>query len=404
MKDLIYSLALFTNILYFCVSAILGRSMGSDTLMYQFVCVLSFAFSITLFVVEYIKMKMTWNDMFILFGVVVIFLIGYVGGYVRSTMFLCFTAFCIPAACIGIRYSRKGNLAGIIKWLDILMLIITFSLLFFVRTVSSYYEAGDYSQRYSYLAAFAFNLNLFLSFYGNKYERFEIFKSKAYRFFCYALLPVYPVVIFLSGGRGGFVTMALGLVLFILTLEGKKSKRRKIWWYVIGAAVAVVAILPFLRSSSIGSLFTRNIGRVFSYVTDSGLDLSQTAGRNKLYALCWQLFTESPLTGYGLFGYGDILGSFPYAHNLFLEWLLQGGILFFFFWLTLLIVACYKGWKLFKTDIRFIMLLPIAAYPLSQLMFSSSYLEEPLFWFFMAFTLTANVSRISSNAKKEKDG
>ena len=401
MKDLIYSVALFTNILYFCVSAILGRNMGADSLVYQFVCILSFAFSIVFFTTEYTKMKMTWNDMFLLLGITVIFLIGYVGGYMGSTMFLCYTAFCIPATCIGIRYSRKDNMAGIIKWLDILMLVITFSLFFFVRTVSSYYEAGDYSQRYSYLAAFAFNLNLFLSYYGNRYERFPIFYSKVYKYFCYALLPVYPVIIFLSGGRGGFITMALGLLLFIVTLEGKKVQRRRILRYAFVAVVAIVALLPLLRSSSIGSLFTRNLTRVFSYVTESGLDLSQTAGRNKLYAMCWDLFSESPLTGYGLFGYGEFLGSFPYAHNLFLEWLLQGGILYFFFWLALLIIACIKIWRLIKADNRFIMLLPIVAYPLTQLMFSSSYLEEPLFWFFIAFSLTANIPRITANAKKE---
>lgn len=400
MKDLIYSVALFTNILYFCVSAILGRSMGADSLFYQFVCILSFGISMIFFAVEYIKMKMTRNDLFILLGVTFIFLIGYVGGYYRTTMFLCYTAFCIPAACIGIRYARKGSMAGLVKWLDVIMLVITFSLFFFVRTVSSYYEAGDYSQRYSYLSALAFNLNLFLLFYGGKFDRFPIFQTKGYRYFCFLMLPVYPVVIFLSGGRGGFITMALGLLLFFLTLEGRKKQKRRILWLVAGAVVLVLLLMPMISSSSIGSLFTRNFDRVFSYVTDSGLDLSQTAGRNKLYATCWELFTASPLTGYGLFNYGDYLGSFPYAHNLFLEWLLQGGFFFFVFWMALLVIACIKGWRLYKLDIRFIMLLSIAAYPLTLLMFSSSYLEEPLFWFFMTFTLTANVPRIKSQLKE----
>jgi len=74
------------------------------------------------------------------------------------------------------------------------------------------FAGAVYHQTDSYLAAFAFGLNLHFLFEGQRHERFKFFKSLLYRCFCYLLLVIQALGFILPGGRGGAV---LGVVYFL---------------------------------------------------------------------------------------------------------------------------------------------------------------------------------------------
>lgn len=135
-----------------------------------------------------------------------------------TTFFMYFVAFSLPAIFAAIYTSKSRTLFEIAKLLEIVMLFLTISIV--IKVIIPYFQgqrlltfAGAvYHQTGSYLSAFAFGLNLYFLFEGQHYERFGLFKSLFYKYFCYLLLIIQALGFILPGGRGGAV---LGAVYFI---------------------------------------------------------------------------------------------------------------------------------------------------------------------------------------------
>jgi O-antigen ligase len=133
-----------------------------------------------------------------------------------------------------------------------------------------------------------------------------------------------------------------------------------------------------------------NADRLFSYISSEGLDMSQTSNRDSVFETAMVFISDSPLWGYGLFGYYDVLGYYP--HNLFLEILLQGGAIFLVFSLWALWIMFIKLCKMQKNNNSLYLLLPFIIYPFVQLLFTGSYMETPFFWFSVMFVVNYDVS------------
>ena len=388
MKNLIYTFTLFGSVLFFCLIAILGIDYGGENSapLYRYYCVFFFIISMIVFVRDYLKTKFRPSHLFSFVFLLIFILFCLVEGYQRSTVFLCFVAFCIPASCIAIVSAEHKRDEQLVKWLDIVFVIVTISLFFLIRKLLNRYTLGEsyYSQRYSYYAAFAFNLDLFLLFFSNKVPRFSFAKTKWYRAICILLLPLFPYIVLISGGRGGFVSMIVGLLLILLIQDKKRS-----FWIALVAGVLIFAIIPTQISGNgdFSLLFNRNMHRVLSVISSGEIDFTQSAGRNVLYEYCWNLFLAHPFTGYGIFSYQELLENQPYAHNLFLEWLLQGGVFYFLFWVGILFFVIRKYFKIIRVSSASKMLIPIFIFAFTELLFSSTYLEEPLYWFSMMYVI-----------------
>ncbi len=241
---------------------------------------------------------------------------------------------------------------------------------------------GATYQTASYLGALAFNLNLYYLLFGRTGTRPLYSRTKAYWLFCAVLIPVQITAVLLSGGRGGFVLVAVGgvvqLVLARRTFGGKAIGR------VLPAVLVLLPLgiwgLPRLLSSPVAGPI---VNRVFAYVGNGGVDWSGTSGRDVVYGEAVAAIENGGPFGYGLFSWGIDY----YPHNLLLELLLNGGILYAASSAILLVAFVLRAVRLPHSDPSAGVILPLSLYPLSMLQFSGTYMTTGPLWFFLAFML-----------------
>lgn len=391
MKDFIFTFSLFSSALFFSITAILGIGYDNTSSgLYMYYCIISFVITFLTFLLVYSKQH-KYKEHNVLFIVAFIYiLVGIVSGFFTDKSVLCFGAFCLPAICIGIYYANYGQIGDMVKWLDVVMWIMTAAMFFLLRnlSVSMLEGVSYYSQELSYHAALCFLLDLFLLSYGSNYKRFALFNNKIIRILNIVLLLAYPVAILYSGGRGGFVAIFVGVLIYAFTSGHKKVKSN----IVVGILLIVLgfgfaSLITKSGSADFMGNLQRNGERVFAYITKEGIDMSETSGRDKVYAKTLNLVGQNPL-GYGLFSYKTVLQKEtkqPYPHNLFLEWMIQGGILLFLFYSYILFFILRKYHRTRKAGRASPLLIPFMVYSLVLLCFSGSYMEEPFFWFTLSY-------------------
>jgi O-antigen ligase len=198
------------------------------------------------------------------------------------------------------------------------------------------------------------------------------------------VLLIFCVII--PGGRGAFVLMVLYILLwYLFWIIGNKHSRR----FYIGLILALF-ILPFVLYGiyfiiQINEQMFVGFNRAVSFIDfkQGGFNLAEgSSGREVIYNQAIELIGKKPITGYGLFEYMYSLTTVnQYPHNFFLELLLQGGVFYCVTMVVFLSSLFLKFIKLLKRDSQFLILLFIFAYPMTNLIFSGSYLDTPLFWY-----------------------
>lgn len=308
-----------------------------------------------------------------------------------TTFFMYFVAFSLPAIFAAIYTSKSRTLFEIAKLLEIVMLFLTISIV--IKVIIPYFQgqrlltfAGAvYHQTGSYLSAFAFGLNLYFLFEGQHYERFGLFKSLFYKYFCYLLLIIQALGFILPGGRGGAVLGAvyfISIILFQIT-KGNLRTFAKVIIFVVFFTTVIILSWPLLMQNDV---FRTGYMRATQFLAPGGgINWEGTSGRDVVYLNTIHLIEQRPVLGYGLYGMWDVINYYP--HNLFLEVLLQGGIVYLiiFSWMLLLFVR--KLFRMVKTDRRYRILGILFLYPFVMLMFSGTYLNTSQFWFAVVFVL-----------------
>lgn len=392
MKHLIFLFVLLEAPMFFCLTAILGieYSGGGSNTLYRNYCIFCFALALMAFVLDTSQIITQIRQLLSIVIITLYILVGLFSGWSEDSSWLCLVAFCLPATLIGMYYARTKSFYKIVRWIDVFVLIISVALVFLIAKLNLAIVAGTsyYSQSLSYYAALAFLLNLYMLRYGDQYHRFAFFSSTLYRNISYIWLPFYVLTIMMAGGRGGFVTLLIGVLVFLFSQE---ENRRKILGYAIGfILISILVGAVFMRNadSSLLSMYEHNSERVFSYISNEGIDMGETSGRDFVFARSWNLIWERPLSGYGLFSYKDTFIPYvhqPYPHNLFLEWILQGGFLFCLMGIVFLYQMFRKFRRLLLRDRVYMFLVPFTIYPFTMLMYTGSYMEDPFFWFVMVF-------------------
>lgn len=393
MRDLFYTLTIFEQILVFSIFSILGIDYGgveSGSNVYYLTTAVIFC--IDLFCLTTDPQRSTklnlWGAFF-LCSIVLFVTFAIVAGKINTTMFKCYAILCVPSILIAIHKGNNGrDLQWIGKWLDPIMTIIGIALCFSIPKLTGAILVGDayYSQNLSYYASLCLSLDLFLLKYGSAIrDRAPFFQTGCYKAFQILLFPCLLGAVFISGGRGGFVVIAVSVLVFLIT--GRK-RIKHLWRKVFLVFLAVTGSLLIVGkalNSDIMDIVARNTSRIFSYITASGIDMTETSGRDGVYKVTLNLIRQRPILGYGFFSYPDALKIQPYPHNLFLEWLLQGGGVYFIIAFTVLICALYKFRNMISRKQEFFLIMPIGIYALTELMFSASYMQFAAFWFFVVY-------------------
>lgn len=230
----------------------------------------------------------------------------------------------------------------------------------------------DSYMRYGYAMAPSV-LMLFASiFYGN---RLGLFKT--------GLLMISFLLMIIYGSRGPILVLLLFLVL--LFFENKKISKLKKLFVTIFFSAFIFASFKINLANRILSFLYYNLGfQTYSIekmllMLESGLAAS-SSGRYVLYINVINLIKENIIFGYGI-GYAQIKLGYT-VHNIFLQILLESGIIGLLIWMSIWI---YGGIK-FKNTIRYrhdkmaIILIIVLSCALGRLMLSSDMWLRPEYW------------------------
>lgn len=385
MRNWIFVLTLVSNLIFFSIIPILGINYTSDSNnpLYKIFCSLLSGLSILIILWElFIKNRFTGSRTDYFFLLVPFFFIGIIFFEQPDSSFSYeilkrFLLWSLPAILIGLYYSRRQKeLENSIKcWYIVMILMSIGSLVNIYDSLINLQVSEILGERYqtiSYTAslAYAINLTCFL-FRSHIGINIRFFRISVILCFIIQIISVIG-----SGGRGGV------LVIFFSTLcclyAGIKYyhfNKCKIGIALLVGFLIIMVSMPFLLSNP---MIERGIGRVFSYVTSGGIDMSETSNRDIVYSIALEKIQERPLLGHGIYKHMDIMG---YPHNIFLEVTMGGGFIYLFFFLLLSYVFVRRFLILLKKKQLPLILLPLFSYVFILLMFSGTYVETSIFWF-----------------------
>ena len=393
-KNIINTLVLNGPLFFFCFAALLGIRFGSEEeggagISYKLYMSILLLLGVFVFLRDFWNRRVFTLREVLPLAVLIIYMIdGYVQGYATNLVYLKMVCFSFPATCLALNMKEHNALAHMMKWLDLFLPLFALS---FVRMVINIYLSrlegeSTYDQNASYMIAFCFLIALFSLRYHDYYPKFSFLDKKWYRIFKYCLFPYLIVMAFFAGGRGAFVTIMVGLLFNIDLL--KKLSRQTIKKILLGLFFGVLLLIVFLawfdKGGEIAEFFLLSAQRITALVDFQNMDTSNaTSGRDELYADALRFFSESPVYGFGLWAYLLKIEMFP--HNIFLEIMLQGGLLFLTLFFFIMMMTYGKYRKMLEVDKSQIFLMPFAIYAFTLLLFSSSYIFEPLFWFVLTY-------------------
>lgn len=221
------------------------------------------------------------------------------------------------------------------------------------------YGSGTY-QNAGYCAAFALIFNLYL------------YKGKNWKRILLAIIQFIGVLI--CSASGPLVAVVCGIAIYIIKMmQPKKGK-----WTNFGI-IAVVAIgIVIITSSELNELY-RDATSFISLA--NGINWENT-GRLNVYNNAIRLIKNNPFFGYGIYNYYDTM---EYPHNIFLEFMLQGGVLYTLF-MSFLVFKMFNR-VIVRTNNNVDVSYNIVN--LTMLLVTSTYMYSPIFWFYFMRTVSS---------------
>ena len=198
-------------------------------------------------------------------------------------------------------------------------------------------------------------VNLAMMFAGGFWAIFslrEIATTSSQRLIIYFVCAIVLVALALSGGRTGYATWAaVGFVFAFL-------KWKRVLFYGPILALIVLMIIPaardrFLMGFSSDTVDDRNTALIDEGLVDENSDVdlyTVTSGRTIAWPFVIDKIGEAPVFGYGKeamirtglssYLWLNFQEAFPHPHNMYLQWILDNGLIgfipvFFFFFLIL---------------------------------------------------------------------
>lgn len=291
----------------------------------------------------------------------------------------------IPAFLYGVVFLKKNNLKKVLQGADIFMILITITVCingvyYYINGVSSASVSGSTTyQTMSYLSALSIGMNYYLIISKSPQYRPLFFQtSHVYKIICFIMLIIQVTALILTGGRGG---MILAIIYFIMItimnnrMTNKITKKMVVLFSVIGLAILF---------SSNNEMIVSGLNRMFQFIGANGIDWAGTSGRAEIYTAAVELIKDRPILGYGMWG---LFAYIRNPHNIFLEWMLGGGVLGLIIGIIVVILTIRRYFGLYKINQEFTLLFIFFLYNFVMLMFSGTYLCAPSLWFFIGAML-----------------
>lgn len=321
----------FCEQIFYCYLSIRGIILESGLLQYEFIAISVIAYMILLR--DCLTSMRGISTRKVITPMVFLMLFYYMVAFFQHAHYatlLRFGSICISSAIVGIHLNRRLCFYEI----DCLLpyFVIFFGIIMGTVGLESAKqsellrdESGLSYQKVSYYMAEMYAYSIYYVFFSScrEIKKFRIFRIVMMLMFVFC-----PIVCLLSGGRGAFVFIIF-ITCFLLFMLCK-SGRLKIPIIIAGVLVSFFVFMflayKFDLWNSVG--FSRISNNISS-------DNERFIIREKALAS----FVTSPVFGHGL---GSIWGEVGiYSHNMFLDFLVDGGIIGF-------IVGCLFFLKMFK--------------------------------------------------------
>jgi len=319
--------------------------------------------------------------------------------YYIARYYFWFLAYVMPAIFIGYycgQHYLESSL-NLTPFIELSMLVLTAATI--MSTIVPMVEGanfttfgGESGQTASYNGAFAFGMNLYYLFWGKHHRRIRIMNTIPYKIFQIILLPIQVTAVIIPGGRGGFVLLFSYLAI-IFSVALVYGDWKKVFTFLVCIGSLAAFFLLFYKKLIEVRVFAKGISRATEFFSfKEGINWAGTSGRYEWYKEAWELFKKSPIFGHGLYSYLYVYSHKQYPHNIILEILVQGGILYLIAWLSFAVwlLRKYINVVRFKSHLREIFFLCV--FPITLLMFSKSYLFNAIFWFFIAYIVSINTT------------
>lgn len=302
-------------------------------------------------------------------------------------------AICTILLTLLIAWRKKKDISLFVVFIVIIALtLISFLSLFSGDSSTSAGFIRDSSgliyQNVSYYSAHAFGLTLFHISESKRLNPLSWF----YKIICFILLVIQTSTCFLSGGRGGLVLLAVLLIANVLINFGKKSYK-----IVVPGAIFVIVTrytVPWLIG--LLNINIKGLNRIMKFLNSSIID----DGRTSLYIKSLELFNENPIKGKGI---GSVFFYMQgYSHNLFIDILIETGILGLSVFIIFLIWYLLKNISLFQQGSLFRFLTIIFICGITFNMFSGYFWVNPHIWLPLAVVLTINNKDLKHSVVESK--
>jgi len=397
------ALSIFKRELFFSIAAFLGYIyLGSDSSPIYIVLMTGIGvLNISVGILAIMRSQtIRKRDLFLLLGFPFIVFIFFVLGRIanstaialQQSQFNSFLAFTLPSLFIGWYIAKRG--IDIFSSVFLVMVIISAGSLASILVPFSLGRGftvmgGASYQAASFYTSFAFGLNLYILINKSNHTSSKRLDTLTIRILQVILLLVQAVMVIIPGGRGVFVLMIAYVVIAVARIITKRNVLKIIFSAILFVIMSLLLVSVFPRLYE-NDIFQRGFNRAIAFIGPGGtLNWEGSSGRLPIYMESIELFKQSPVFGYGLYGYLSKVSFRGYPHNFFLEVLLQGGLLYLSIWVVAIWYLFRRLYFLIKKDERKRIFLYLGLYPSVMLMFSGSYLTNGLFWFVVASILTS---------------
>ncbi len=220
------------------------------------------------------------------------------------------------------------------------------------------------------------------------------------------------VILYFTATRGAILGLIGGLFLVGILLAWKERENktlRKISFGIIGAFIILIIGFISLRNTSVVQQ-----SPVLSRFSNLGLSEFQGQGRYYVWPMAVKGITDRPLLGWGQESFNFVFNKyydpglygqeewFDRTHNIFLDWIIAGGIVGFLAYACMYISLFYYIWRrnsTLKFSEKSILTGMIGAYIFHNIFVFDNLISYILFFTFLAYIHSISIEARESNSK-----
>lgn len=227
-------------------------------------------------------------------------------------------------------------------------------------------------------------------------------KSKI-KFMCWlSLFFLSSFLAFIYGSRGAMLVLLIAMLFYIYF-----NKRCDKYISTAKWLLPVTAVVSYRFMESILLFFAVNLGISSYALTKFSMTFSRgfweaSSGRYRIYSRVMEYFQENILFGRGV-AYTQVLAGSTgsTAHNVFLQILVEGGIILMIVWLCVWLYSLVKYIKVSEYENGYFEVITlIVASALGRLLFSSDMWLRPEYWLALSMLLTFSKKKTIEDTKQ----